>query len=185
MKLRELTRGTVPAWPPVLASSYGRGDTLDDDDQAILRGGVLNEQKRQLELQFERTSGGRASAVLTWDAPPSLRQVWSVLESNIGRRLRELRELEVGGLTGSALRERIRQRLKDGSAPRHEVSVSPAGIMAENAVSMIIGSGVGLTCQACGDEGAELTLPSGGEPFRFHNKCFTILLEERQRIERK
>ncbi|HEV8440208.1 MAG TPA: hypothetical protein VGT40_19110 [Methylomirabilota bacterium] len=175
MKLRELKRGTSRAWPPTPAGSYGSGDKFGDSARAVLKGAALQERERQLHLDLEIDSG-KGSAVLKWTAPPSLRQVLTVLTAHVGRPLAELGDLEVGGLLEPQLRARIHERIHEGGAPREVTTVSPLGIE--------IGSGISATCDACGEDGAEMNLPCEGWPtMRFHDLCFTIHAEEVQRYQ--
>jgi hypothetical protein len=79
-----------------------------------------------------------------------------------------------------AIRKQIRERLKDGRLPRHELVVpplksgeSPLGIMAGNRLSD--------PCAACDETRTQIRYPYPSGPVAFHQRCDQIWREEREK----
>jgi hypothetical protein len=121
-------------------------------------------------LLLRDEAGTEAAVQILWDSPPSAHQACGELRKHLNQRIEELGDVEVGGLPQAELRQRIVARILNGKAPRASTEISRG---------IVIHSGIGVVCDACGDEGADMELPREGFPStRFHSRCMTIHAEE-------
>jgi len=96
MRVRELKhaagKAKLSVWPPSWGGAYARGDTFAMGEQGTLTGVKRFGERLSLTIDNE----GRAqSGSLERDAPPTLDQVEKLLQTSLGRSIKEISELEV------------------------------------------------------------------------------------------
>ena len=96
MRIRELKRrsgeAVVSCWPPLWASSYGRGSKLAIAEEGILRSVERIGNRLSLTMEYD---GREHVGGLEWDAPPSMDEVEKLLRAHVGEEIKALGELTV------------------------------------------------------------------------------------------
>ena len=85
---------TVPAWPPRWVGSFQAGDTIPMPNDGVLESVVRLENDTLLRLTM-KFDARQHTGILTWDAPPSLAAVESVLKANLGREIRAIGDVDI------------------------------------------------------------------------------------------
>jgi hypothetical protein len=98
MKIRDLTwrKGNrmVPAWPPRWVGSSHSGGTSPMPDDGVLESFMYLENDTLLKL-IMRFDAREHTGTLTWDAPPPLDAIESLLKANLGREIRTIGDLDI------------------------------------------------------------------------------------------
>jgi hypothetical protein len=89
MKMRDLIRyveptTTAPAWPPRWIGSFARAAPAPMLDGAVLDSFARVGLGRQLTINIS-FEARKYIGLLSWDGPPPLRAVESLLQANVGR----------------------------------------------------------------------------------------------------
>jgi hypothetical protein len=99
MKMRDLIRyveltTTAPAWPPLWIGSLARAAPTPMLGGAVLESIARVGVGRQLTINI-RFEARRYIGLLTWDGPPPLHAVESLLRANIGRGIGAIGGLDI------------------------------------------------------------------------------------------
>jgi hypothetical protein len=97
MKIRELKRTAgqmvLRAWPPATwTGSYKPGDTFAHGEVGILKS--VKNRGDHLILTIEHEAR-QASGALQWDAPPTVDAVEKVLQSHVGKAIKDISGVDI------------------------------------------------------------------------------------------
>ena len=99
MKMRDLIRyveptTTAPAWPPLWIGSFALAAPTPMPNGAVLESFTHVGVGRQLATNI-RCEARKYIGLLSWDGPPPLRDVESLLQANIGRGIGAIGGLDI------------------------------------------------------------------------------------------
>ena len=148
MRVQELKRDSVAAWPPAWGGSYGAGTTFPAGEQGhLLHVEPRSEGGVTLIIEFDR--GQHHQGILLWTTPPDVEDVLRTLERGVGQPV-----AQVGGLE---IDERPREMSEDRCPYCGSRDVGTRGISAQAGAGAPLKEG--YDCRACGHHFRRIRAP--------------------------